>query len=133
MMEITALYAGLLAPLFILLSVRVIGARRNAKVGVGDGGNPALLRRMRVHANFAEYVPFALLLMALAENLGVWTWLIHVMGITLLAGRLSHAYGVSQQPEVFKFRIFGMAATLTVIGSASTLCVLGSAMKIAAL
>ena len=87
---------------------------------------------MRVHANFAEYVPFALLLMALAENLGVWTWLIHVMGITLLAGRLSHAYGVSQQPEVFKFRIVGMAATLTVIGSAATLCVLGTAMKIAA-
>ena len=132
-MEITALYAGLLAPLFILLSARVIGARRNAKVGVGDGGNAALLRRMRVHANFAEYVPFALLLMALAENLGVWTWLIHVMGSTLLAGRLSHAYGVSQQPEVFKFRVFGIAATLTVIGSAATLCALGTAIKIASL
>ena len=132
-MEITALYAGLLAPLFILLSARVIGARRNAKVGVGDGGNAALLGRMRVHANFAEYVPFALLLMALAENLGVWTWLIHVMGSTLLAGRLSHAYGVSQQPEVFKFRVFGIAATLTVIGSAATLCALGTAIKIASL
>ncbi|MGB8315712.1 MAG: MAPEG family protein [Aestuariivirga sp.] len=130
-MEITALYAGLLAPLFILLSVRVIGARRNAKVGVGDGGNVALLRRMRVHANFAEYVPFALLLMALAENLGVWTWLIHVMGITLLAGRLSHAYGVSQQPEVFKFRIFGMAATLTVIAAAAAICFLGALQQFA--
>ena len=67
-MEITALYASLLAPLFILLSVRVIGARRSARVPVGDGGNTVLLRRMRVQANFAEYVPFALLLMALAEK-----------------------------------------------------------------
>ena len=69
-MEITALYASLLAPLFILLSARVIGARRSAKVPVGDGGNTVLLRRMRVHANFAEYVPFALLLMALAVWFG---------------------------------------------------------------
>ena len=68
-MPITALYAGLLAPLFLLLSVRVIRQRRGAKVAVrGDGGDAMLLRRMRVHANFAEYVPLALLLMALAEN-----------------------------------------------------------------
>ncbi len=129
-MEITALYASLLALLFILLSIRIIGARRNAKVPVGDGGNTALLRRMRVHANFAEYVPFALLLMALAENLGAWPWLIHLLGVTLVAGRLSHAYGVSQHPEVFRFRISGMAATLTVIGIAAAICLFGAVQRI---
>ena len=36
-MPITALYAGLLAPLFLLLSVRVIRQRRGVKVAVGDG------------------------------------------------------------------------------------------------
>jgi uncharacterized membrane protein YecN with MAPEG domain len=129
-MEITALYASLLAPLFILLSVRVIGARRSAKVPVGDGGNTILLRRMRVHANFAEYVPFALLLMALAENLGAWPWLIHLLGVTLVAGRLSHAHGVSQHPEVFRFRISGMAATLMVIGIAAAICLFGALQQI---
>lgn len=129
-MEISALYAGVLAPLFILLSVRIIRERRNAKVAVGDGGNLVLLRHMRVHANFAEYAPFALLLLALAESLGTWPWLIHVLGLTLVAGRLSHAYGVSQYPEVFRFRVSGMAATLTVIGIAAAVCFLSAVQKI---
>ena len=47
-MPITALYAGLLAPLFILLSMRVIRRRRGAKVAVGDGGDMALLRRIEI-------------------------------------------------------------------------------------
>lgn len=113
-------------PLFILLSARVIGARRSAKVPVGNGGNTVLLRRMRVHANFAQYVPFALLLMALAESLGAWPWLIHLLGVSLVAGRLSHAKGVSQYPEVFSFRASGMAATLTVIGIAAAVCLLSA-------
>jgi uncharacterized membrane protein YecN with MAPEG domain len=125
-LPITALYAGLLAPLFLLLSVRVIRQRRGAKVAVGDGGDAMLLRRMRVHANFAEYVPLALLLMALAESLQTWPWLLHLLGLVLLTGRLSHAYGVSQSKETYSFRVFGMAATLNVIGAAAVACLFGS-------
>jgi uncharacterized protein len=125
-MPITALYAALLAPLFLLLSARVIRRRRGAKVAVGDGGDAMLLRRMRVHANFAEYVPLALLLMALAESLQTWPWLLHLLGLALLTGRVSHAYGVSQPRETFTFRVFGMAATLSVIGAAAAACLLGS-------
>lgn len=125
-MPITALYAGLLAPLLILLSIRVIRQRRGVKVAVGDGGDAVLLRRMRVQANFAEYVPFALLLMALAESLHTWTWFLHLLGLVLLAGRLSHAYGVSQSRETFAFRVAGMVATFTVIGASAAACILGS-------
>jgi uncharacterized membrane protein YecN with MAPEG domain len=127
-MKITALYAGFLAILFILLAIRVIRERRGAKVAVGDGGNALLLRRMRVHANFAEYVPFALLLMALAESLLAWPWLIHLQGLSLIAGRVSHAYGVSRTPENFNFRVFGMAVTLTVIGTAAAACLVRALM-----
>ena len=38
---------------------------------------------MRVHANFAEYVPFALVLLALAESLKVPSPLLHSMGLRL--------------------------------------------------
>jgi uncharacterized membrane protein YecN with MAPEG domain len=121
-MPITAFYGGLLAPLFIFLAIRVIGFRRSARVAVGDGGNMQLLRRMRVHANFAEYVPFALLLMALAESLHAWSWLLHLLGIVLIIGRLSHAYGVSQAKEVLRFRIAGMLCTFTVMCIAALAC-----------
>lgn len=131
-MPITALYAGLLAPLFIFLSIRVIGQRRGAKVAVGDGGDMTLLRRMRVHANFAEYVPLALLLMALAESLDTWPWLLHLLGVALLAGRLLHAYGVSQPKENFAFRVGGMMATFTMIGAAAAACILGAVANIMA-
>jgi len=122
-MQVTALYAGLLAPLFVLLAVRVIAARYSSRVAVGDGGNALLQRRMRVQANFAEYVPFALVLMALAEGLGAAFWLLHLLGAALLAGRLSHAWGMSQAREVYAFRSAGMAMSFGVILVAAAACV----------
>src|ERR1700726_4288027 len=70
MMTIPAFYASLLTALYLFLSMRVIGWRKQQRVEIGHGEDAQLLRRMRVHANFAEYAPFALLLMALAESLG---------------------------------------------------------------
>jgi uncharacterized membrane protein YecN with MAPEG domain len=65
-MPITALYAALLTMLFVVLSVRVIAMRRGSGAALGDGGNPELLRRIRVQGNFAEYVPLGLVLLRLA-------------------------------------------------------------------
>lgn len=128
-MRITALYAALQAPLYVLLALRVIEVRRRLRVAVGDGGDAELKRRMRVQANFAEYVPFALLLLALAEGLGHAPWLLHVLGATLLAGRLSHAWGMSQAREVFGFRVAGMTATFGVIAVAALLCLWGALLR----
>jgi len=61
-MTILPVYAALLALLFVLLSIRTIRTRHSRKVALGHGDDPAMLRAMRVHANFAEYVPLALLL-----------------------------------------------------------------------
>jgi uncharacterized protein len=121
-MLITAFYAGLLVPIFMLLSFRVIRQRRIARQSIGDGGDAHLLRLMRVHANFAEYVPFALLLMALGESLRTPAFLIHALGIVLLIGRVSHAYGVSCPNEKFHFRVVGMAATFTVLLVSALIC-----------
>ncbi|MGU9978613.1 MAPEG family protein [Phreatobacter sp. HK31-P] len=126
-MPITALYASLLALVFMVLSVRVIGLRRVVRIGLGDGGNTALLRRVRVHANFAEYVPLCLILIGLAESLRAPPILLHGLGGLLLAARLSHAYGVSRQPETFAWRVAGLAGTLTVLGLAAGICLYSAA------
>lgn len=110
-MNIVPFYAAMLALLFVLLSVRTLRLRRSLKVALGDAGNPVLLRAMRVHSNFAEYVPLGLLLIFFVESGGASTWLVHVLGLCLLAGRCSHAFGVSQIHEDLKFRVFGMAMT----------------------
>ncbi len=121
-MPITAFYASLLAFLFLLLSARVIVQRRDDRVELGAGDSLELFRRSRVHANFAEYVPMALLLLALSESLKAPTSVIHLLAICLLAGRLLHAYGLSQTPHILKWRTVGMVLTLTVIGIAALLC-----------
>ncbi len=125
-MPITALYASLMVPLFLVLAVRVIRARRGARVAVGDGGDGALMRRMRVHANFAEYVPLALLLLALAESLGTNVWLLHGLGIALLGGRLAHALGMSRADEAFAFRVAGIGTTFGVLAIAALACLHGA-------
>ena len=122
---IIPLYAALLALLFIFLSLRVIRVRREERVALGDGGNVRLRRAMGVHANFAEYVPLALLLMAFIELNGLPGWLIHLLGVALLIGRLVHAYGVSQSNENYRFRVFGMMLTFSTIGG-SALILLGA-------
>lgn len=126
-MPITALYASLLALIFLALSIRVIGFRRVVRIGLGDGGDAALLRRVRVHANFAEYVPLCLILIGLAESLRAPTVLLHALGGLLLAARISHAYGVSRQPETFAWRVSGMVGTLTAIGGAAAFCLYSAA------
>ena len=124
LMPITALYAALLTALFVALSVRVVAARRGSGAALGDGGNPDLLRRIRLQGNFAEYVPLALILLGLAEGLHTSVWLLHLLGLALLIGRLLHAYGVSRTNEQFAFRVTGLALTLTMLICAALTCFL---------
>lgn len=120
LMLITGFYAALLGLLFVALSVRTLRLRRVLGIAVGDAGNPKMLRAMRVHSNFAEYIPFALFLIYLSETQGVNRLLVHALCLALLVGRLSHAYGVSQLNENYRFRVAGMAMTFTPIIITST-------------
>jgi len=115
MLKIVPLYAALLALFYVYLSARTIGVRRNAKISVGDGGDDSMLRAMRMHANFAEYAPITLLLLAFMEIQGGQSWMLHTLGALLLIARLSHAYGISSLEAPGKFRVAGMAGTFTTI------------------
>jgi uncharacterized protein len=107
-MKVLPIYAALLGLLFLYLSVRTIGLRRRLKIGIGASQSEEMLRAMRVHSNFAEYVPLSLLLSYLVEVQGGHPLLVHAMGVTLLVGRAVHAYDVSQMNEQFVFRVSGM-------------------------
>jgi uncharacterized protein len=113
--RIVPAYAALLALLFIYLAVRVMQARGRAGVSIGTGGDRPLERRMRVHANFAEYTPIALILLALMEIEGSAAWYLHLLCLSLLAGRIAHAYGVSREPDVHAARGAGMVLTFVAI------------------
>lgn len=114
-MTIISLYTALLAMLFFVLSVKTIRTRRKTKIAIGHNGNTEMLRAMRAHANFSEYVPLTLFAIYLAEAQGANSILIHILGATLLTARLLHAYGITQEKENFKFRVTGMALTFSVL------------------
>lgn len=122
--HITPFYAAILALLFFVLAVRTVLLRRRFRIAIGDAGNNEMLRAMRVHANFAEYVPITLLLIFMLELQGVRPVFVHVLCICLLLGRFSHAYGVSRISENYRYRVFGMSMTFTaLVGSAVLLVV----------
>lgn len=110
---ITPIYVALLAILFLFLSFKTIKVRKRLQIGVGTGDNPELLRAMRVHANFSEYVPITLILILSVELLKGHFILVHCLGAALLIGRVLHAYGVSQTKENLKFRVSGMLLTFS--------------------
>jgi uncharacterized membrane protein YecN with MAPEG domain len=104
---ITALYTSLLGILLVALAIRVTRTRVKEKVDLGDGHNDAMLRAMRAHGNAVEYVPVTLLLMLVYELDGGSHTLLHVAGITLIASRLLHAWGLSQSSKLTPGRLVG--------------------------
>lgn len=96
MPKITLLFASLHALLMLGLVLPIARHRHARRIGLGDGGDTLLARRIRVHGNFIEHVPFALLVLALLELCGLapmWLW---GFGSALLLGRILHAFGLSR-------------------------------------
>lgn len=111
MAHITALYAGILALLVVVLASRVVAVRRSASVSLGDGGSELLIRRIRVHGNATENIPIGLLVMLVLELNGASAGLLHGLGISLAVGRVAHAQGLSGSPGTSVGRLVGTVAT----------------------
>ena len=112
---VTMLYAALLGILLIMLSWGVSKVRLRESVSLGAGEVSDLESAIRAHGNFIEYVPFGLILLMLAESAATPSWLLHVLGGSVLAGRLLHAYGIRQAVSSNNYRKYGAALTWLMI------------------
>lgn len=121
-MVVTPLYAALLTLWFLLLSLQVIQCRRAARVSLGDGGDAILQRAIRSQANFAEYVPLALLLLAILELSRFSIYALHAIGATLLIARLLHGWAFSFAAESRFGRYWGAVLTFVVLIIEAVLC-----------
>ncbi|HLL30783.1 MAG TPA: MAPEG family protein [Allosphingosinicella sp.] len=115
-LPITLTIAGAAALLNIWLARRVGQIRISDKISIGDGGNQALAARMRAQANFVEYTPFFLILLALIElGVGSRTWL-WVVAVVYILGRIAHAFGMGRpQPDRLRLRMIGIIVTFLVL------------------
>ena len=116
---ITPLYAGLLGLILLVLSVRVVAlVRVKGKLSYGDGNRGELTPIVRAQANFTEYVPLILILIAFAEAGGSSDLWIHALGIALVVGRCLHPIGLTNKPGVNPLRFMGTNLTwIALIGA----------------
>lgn len=126
---ITILYAGLLGLLYTGLSMAVVRGRIGNRLAFGDGGNPDMIKRIRAHGNFAEYVPFALLLIFLIDSSQFQPLVVHLLGIALVIARVLHAFGIYK--DIFRARVAGTAVTLLVLIISSILLLVHFAVMLA--
>ena len=121
---ITGLHAGVLALVYLVLSLRVVQLRVALRQPLGDAGQQRLARAVRMHGHFAEYVPLALLLMLLLELARLPAALLHGYGLALLASRVLHLVGLGRTPENLAWRLAAMVLTVHLIGAAAVWLVL---------
>ena len=115
MPKITLLFASLHVLLLLALIAPISRHRHRHRIGLGSGGDPVLARKIRVHANFIEFVPIALLLLGLLELAGLranWLWM---FGAVLLLARLMHAIGLSRHGGYSFGRFWGTVLTMLVV------------------
>lgn len=106
-----ASYVAVLILLGLVLTFRVVGVRRAARISLGDGENPELRKRIRAHGNFAEQAPWIALALVLLPFVGAREWLVHLVGVSGITGRIVHAIAVSKGDSLLRFRVIGMVLT----------------------
>ncbi len=117
----------MLAPLYLVLSVRVIVRARAARVALGgDGGDKALVGRIPRPWQFRRICPLCAILLTLAESLGAAHGLLHAAGTALLAGRHVHAFALSGPRQNIRLRVAGMMLTFAALTIAAAACLWGA-------
>lgn len=114
-LPITSLFAGLLTLLLLVLSIRIIRLRWRDKVGIGTGESLDLKVAVRIHGNFIEYVPLALILLALLEWQGLSALWLYGLGGLLFVARVNHAIGLTKTAGVSIYRTIGVLGTFLML------------------
>lgn len=128
---ITLLYAGLSTLLVMLLGLRVVQWRFRYKIGLGDGGDSELQKRVRAHANAVENLPLALILLGGLELNGYSLALIHALGASLLLARIAHAWGLSHRSGTSLGRFVGTVVTWLLMIGMAVLAIVGYVQQFA--
>lgn len=114
-LPVTSLFAALLTLLYIVLAVRIIRLRWRERVGIGTGDSLPLKAAVRVHGNFAEYVPLGLILLALMEANNASELMLFAMGGVLFIARIFHAIGLTKSIGVSIYRTIGVLGTFSML------------------
>ena len=111
MLQITAIYASLLAFIFVRLSTNIIKLRRLYKISLGHKNHKDLEQSIRAQANFIEYVPLGLILLSCLEINKIHPLIVFIFGGLLFVGRFLHAKSFTVPGTDKIKRVQGMKCT----------------------
>jgi uncharacterized membrane protein YecN with MAPEG domain len=111
-LPITTFTALILGMVYMMQTWSVIQSRYRGKIVLGDGGDRAVQKRIRGHANMAEQAPIFLILLFLVElQACANTTLLYTLVALFLSGRIMHAYYFLDIGAHYNFRRIGMLLT----------------------
>ncbi len=111
---VSAITAGVLLILQMVLMMRTALTRRSAGVSLGEGADATLLRRSRRHGNLAENAAIFIAGFTLIELMGEHRPLMEIACAVFLVARLLHVIGLSRKSTSNLFRILGVIGTFAV-------------------
>ena len=125
-LPITAVVACANIALLLGLAFLVVHHRISNQVALGSGGFEGLERAIRVHGNIAEYLPSALILLALLEVNGLPGWQMITLGSLFTLARLSHVHGMLTATQLTRSMgaLFTVIVMVSMIGRLLTLALL---------
>lgn len=109
--QAAALWVGLHVFLLLILSAMVVRLRQKHRAPLGDEGIPELTRAIRAFGNATEYVPSGLIGIGVLAMMSAPPLAIHIVGFLLFAGRVSHAFGLSNSGGASVPRAVGIVLT----------------------
>jgi len=90
-----------------------------SKVSVGDGGDSALLGKIRAQGNFVENAPLILIAMIAMASLSASPLALHFVGAVFTVGRLFHAHGITRPNHNGVGRMIGAISVLVALLAAA--------------
>ena len=108
---ITAIAAGFIINLQMILMMICGKSRYKHMQGLGDKGQPELLARIRSHGNLAENSAIVLLVLGLLEMAGINQMIIIVAASAFVIGRILHPIGLFKTSGSSIPRALGVATT----------------------
>ncbi|MCP5075315.1 MAG: glutathione S-transferase [Rhodobacteraceae bacterium] len=112
-LTVTAWTAVILGALMLWLTLRVVAARRADGIVLGDNDDRVVTKKIRGHANAAEQIPIALILLGFAELLQP-IWVVLPVAALLVIGRILHGIYFTIPGTSWRLRVYGMWMTVIV-------------------
>ena len=125
---ITAIAAGIIINLQMILMMICGKSRYKHRQGLGDNGQPELLARLRSHGNLAENSAIVLLVLGLLEMAGINQTIVIIAASAFVLGRILHPIGLFKTSGTSAPRAIGVATT-GLIGMAGGLYLIYTALQ----